>query len=90
MNHQRIRLLPALRPRRTLRLLCLLVPSRTGDARSVPVLVLRAQPPRMDIRVIGRRVCPSASCCGKSRPGRRAPRCWRVAYGCGEPFDREP
>ncbi|MFG5860881.1 DUF5447 family protein [Pseudomonas sp. CR1201] len=41
-------------------------------------------------RGIGRRVCPSASCCGKSRPGRRAPRCWRVAYGCGEPFDREP
>jgi hypothetical protein len=50
MNHQRIRLLPALRPRRTLRLLCLLVPSRTGEAHSVPVLVLRAQAPRMDIQ----------------------------------------
>ncbi len=50
MNHQRVRVLPSLRPRRTLRLLCLLVPSRTGEARSLPVLVLRAPPPRTDIQ----------------------------------------
>jgi hypothetical protein len=50
MNHQQVRLFPSPRPRRTLRLLCLLVSSRAGEARSLPIFVLRAKPPRTDIQ----------------------------------------
>jgi hypothetical protein len=37
-------------PRRQLRLLCLLVPSRTGGQRALPVHTLRALPPRADLQ----------------------------------------
>lgn len=50
MNPQHIRPKPPLRPHLRLRLLCLLVPSRTGEVRSLPVHVLRALPPRTDIQ----------------------------------------
>ena len=50
MNHRPIRMLAPPRPRRALRLLCLLVPMRTGEVRSFPVHVLRARPPRTDIQ----------------------------------------
>lgn len=50
MNPKYSRPLPPPRPRRQLRLLCLLAPSRTGDERFLPVFVLRALPPRADIQ----------------------------------------
>ena len=50
MNHEHTRPLPPAHARRQLRLLCLLVPSRTGEERSLPVFVLRALPPRADIQ----------------------------------------
>ena len=44
MNHERIQQPPA---RRELRLLCLLVQGRDGQARSLPVHTLRPMPPRV-------------------------------------------
>ncbi|MNE39215.1 hypothetical protein D3C80_1331560 [compost metagenome] len=41
---------PAPASRRQLRLLCLLVPSRTGEEHSLPAHTLRALPPRADIQ----------------------------------------
>ncbi|MDH4580278.1 Arc family DNA-binding protein [Pseudomonas sp. BN415] len=48
--HEGSQLLPAPHPRRELRLLCLLVPSRTGGQRTLPVHSLRALPPCADIQ----------------------------------------
>lgn len=41
---------PAPAPSRDLRLLCLLVPSRTGGPRSLPVHTLRPVPPRVSVQ----------------------------------------
>lgn len=41
---------PAPAPSRDLRLLCLLVPSRTGGTRSLPVHTLRPVPPRVSVQ----------------------------------------
>lgn len=48
--HEQPQLLPAPSTSPGLRLLCLLVPSRTGRRRSLPVHVLRPMPPRADIQ----------------------------------------
>lgn len=45
MNHERIQCLPGQASLFGLRLLCLLVPSRTGKARSLPIHTLHRVPP---------------------------------------------
>nr|WP_305955689.1 DUF5447 family protein [Pseudomonas sp. DY-1] len=85
MNHEHTRPLPPPRPRRQLRLLCLLVPSRTGEERALPVHVLRALPPRADIQGRWALGLPAGLVLRETQARPPRPKYWNVVYDSGKP-----
>ena len=77
--------LPAPAAPRGLRLLCVLVPTRNGSPRALPVHTLHRVPPRVGPK--GRwfwKLTP-ASICAKHTPSNRPPRYWHVVHDTGKP-----